>query len=119
MPQGPLLDWLHLYGCEQGYEQDPVPDPRTDFQTFILGKGRQFEAAVVGQLATIESVFSIATGLEAVTSLEAYQETFEAMRRGEPIIHQGVLRNPENRTYQLTSSSEAMSSPACSPSPLR
>ena len=30
----PLLDWLHLYGLEKGYERDAEPDPRTDFQEF-------------------------------------------------------------------------------------
>lgn len=95
----PLLDWLKLFGGEKGYEQDAVADPRTDFQEFVFRKGREFEAAVIEHLATIEPVFAITSGVEAVTSLDACRETFEAMRRGEPIIHQGVLRNPENRTY--------------------
>ena len=84
---------------EKGYERDPEPDPRTDFREFVFRKGREFEIAVVRHLATLERVFAVQSGVEAVTSLEACRETFEAMRRGEPIIHQGVLRNPENRTY--------------------
>ena len=95
----PLLDWLQLYGLEKGYERDAEPDLRTDFQEFVFRKGREFETAVVRHLGTIEPVFVIASGVEAVTSLEACRETFEAMRRGEPIIHQGVLRNPQTRTY--------------------
>ena len=98
----PLLDWLHLYGLEKGYERDAEPDLRTDFQEFVFRKGREFETAVVRHLGTIEPVFVIASGVEAVTSLEACRETFEAMRRGEPIIHQGVLRNPQTRTYGAT-----------------
>ena len=31
----PLLDWLNLFGAEKGYEVDPAPDPRTDFQEFV------------------------------------------------------------------------------------
>ena len=95
----PLLDWLNLYRAEKGHEQDPAPDPRTDFQEFVFRKGREFETAVVAHLATLAPVFALPSGVEAVTSLEACRETFEAMRRGEHIIHQGVLRNPENRTY--------------------
>ncbi len=95
----PLLDWLKLFGGEKGYEQDAVADPRTDFQEFVFRKGREFETAVIEHLATIEPLFAIASGAEAVTSLAACRETFEAMRRGAPIIHQGVVRNPENRTY--------------------
>ena len=95
----PLLDWLNFFGVEKGYEVDPAPDPRTDFQEFVFRKGREFEAAVIARLATIAPVFAMASGVEAVTSLEACRETFEAMVRGEPIIHQGVLRNPQTRTY--------------------
>ena len=95
----PLLDWLNFYGVAKGYAQDAAPDLRTDFQTFVFKKGREFETAVVRHLATLETVFPIASGVEAVTSLEACRETLDAMVRGEPIIHQGVLRNPETRTY--------------------
>ena len=95
----PLLDWLNLYGRARGYEQDAAPDPRTVFRAFIFKQGRNFETAVVRHLATLETVFPIASGVEAVTSLEACRETFDAMVRGEPIIHQGVLRNPETETY--------------------
>ena len=79
----PLLDWLNLFGAEKGYEQDPTPDPRTDFQQFVFRKGREFETAVIEHLATLGRVFATASGAKAVTSLVACRETFEAMRRGE------------------------------------
>lgn len=77
----PLLDWLNLYGVEKGYEQDPEPDPRTDFQEFVFRKGREFEAAVIAHLATLAPVFAVPAGVEAVTSLGACRWTFEAMQR--------------------------------------
>jgi hypothetical protein len=97
--QDPLLDWLNLYGEERGFERDPEPDPRTDFQAFIFRQGHAFEAAVVAHIETLEQVCRLEGGAKWTMSLDACRETFEAMARGEPVIHQGVLRNPENRTY--------------------
>ena len=63
----PLLDWLNLFGAEKGYEQDPAPDPRTDFQEFVFRKGREFETAVVAHLATHEPVFSEPSGVQVAS----------------------------------------------------
>ena len=63
----PLLDWLNLFGIEKGYEQDPAPDPRTDFQEFVFRKGREFETAVVAHLATHEPVFSEPSGVQVAS----------------------------------------------------
>ena len=95
----PLLDWLNLYGDAAGYKRDPEPDPRTDFQAFIFRQGHAFEAAVVSHLAEGDRVCRMDGSPEWLRSPEACQQTFEAMQRGEPIIHQGLLRNPQARTY--------------------
>jgi hypothetical protein len=98
----PLLDWLERYGAERGYLRDdelPGYDPRTDFTVLIFDLGRRFEAAVADHLRTLTEVEAIAAGAEDVRSLDAAEHTFDAMTRGVPIIHQGVLRNPQNRTY--------------------
>jgi hypothetical protein len=95
----PLLDWLHLYGDAKGFERDPEPDPRTDFQAFVFRQGHAFEAAVVEYLAKRDRVCRMDGSPEWLRSMGACEQTFAAMRRGEPIIHQGLLRNPENRSY--------------------
>lgn len=98
----PLLDWLELYGNEQGFERDtalPDYDARTDFTEFIFRKGAEFEEAVVSHLRTLTDVLTISSGPADVRDLVKAEETFEAMRTGTPIIYQGVLRDAENRVY--------------------
>lgn len=98
----PLLDWLDLYGEEQGYLRDdkrPGFDARTDFTGFILEQGQRFENAVVDQLRTVTDIETISTGPGDVRDLAAAEATFQAMTQGIPVIHQGVLRDPEHRTY--------------------
>lgn len=97
-----LLDWLALYGRRHGYLPDselPGYDARTDIMRFFFEQGNRFEEAVVAYLVTRCEVERIACGYEDVRSLEHAQRTFEAMCRGVPIIHQGVLRDAEHRTY--------------------
>jgi hypothetical protein len=72
---------------------------RTDFRAFIFRQGHRFENAVVAYLERSNKVRRMEGGPSWIRSDEACRETFEAMVCGEPIIHQAVLRNPENRTY--------------------
>jgi len=99
--QDPLLDWLELYGEEHGFRQDtayPDYDVRTDYTLFITEQGRRFAEAVVRLLGTRTDLVSIATGSADLRNLAKAEETFEAMRAGAALIHQGVLRDAEHRT---------------------
>ena len=98
----PLLDWLELYGSDRGFERDdelPDYDPRTDFTEFLFAQGRAFENAVVAHLRTLHPVMTISEGPEGVRDLAKAEETFRAMQDGTPMIHQGVLRDPQHRSY--------------------
>lgn len=98
----PLLDWLERHGRAKGFVPDDGIDGfdlRTDFLTFILERGIAFEESVVGLLARLGSVVRIADGWRDTQDLARAEATFEAMCAGEPLIHQGVLRNPQSRTY--------------------
>ena len=100
----PLLDWLDLYGEQKGFQQDKAfgrYDPRTDFTKFIFEQGRRFETAVVDLLRQDCEVRIIATERGDARDLRKAEETFAAMSDGVPIIHQGVLRDPEHRTYGM------------------
>ena len=100
--EDPLLDWLNLYGKEQGYQRDdelPGFDPRTDFTGFIFEQGHRFEGAVVEHLRSLTDVRTISQGPEDTRELGVAERTFDAMAEGVPVIHQGVLRDPEHRTY--------------------
>ena len=99
----PLLDWLDLHGEASGFERDPV-DPRTDFDSFVAGKGREFEAAVIEHLGGlgVGEVYQLADdeGLakDRCTDM-AVEATVAAMRRRVPLIAQGALRDVESRTF--------------------
>ena len=98
----PLLDWLDLYGNAHGFQRDDELDSydeRTDFGRFILRKGLEFEAAVAEYLRTLVPLYTVVKDPSGSRDLAAAEETFEAMRRGEPAIYQAVLRDAETRTY--------------------
>jgi len=98
----PVLDWLGLFGKDHGYQRDedlPGYDPRTDFTAFIFEQGRRFENRVVELLRSLTEVVTIADGAEDIRDLNTAERTFGAMVEGVPVIHQGVLRDPEHRTY--------------------
>jgi len=100
----PVLDWLNLYGIENGFEKDTslsTYDPRTDFTEFIFSQAALFEDNVVALLKKQTSVLDIATSPMDARSIDKAKDTFSAMEEGIPIINQGVLFNPENMTYGM------------------
>lgn len=97
-----LLDWLDRYGEAKGFVPDAKPDERVDFQEFVFRQGHAFEAAVIAYLKNQAEVRSFEAGMDWSMSMEGCQRTFDAMTEGVPIIHQGVVRNPETRTYGAT-----------------
>jgi len=62
-------------------------------------KGVAFEEAIKNHIATIHPIATISRGPTDVRSIDKAIETFEAMKDGLPIIHQGVLRHPDTKTY--------------------
>ena len=102
--QDTLLDWLDLYGETKGFQKDsdlPNYDPRTDFAKFIFKKAAEFEAAVIAYLKTLTTVVPICENYKNVQKKVKAEETFAAMKKGEPIIYQAVLWNADNRTYGI------------------
>ena len=98
----PLLDWLSMYGAKNGFVPDNEYkgyDPRTDFTEFIFTQGRRFEDAVMEEIESLAPVTRINSNPYAARDLDVSIHTVEAMRGGSEIIYQGVLRNPETRTY--------------------
>ena len=99
-----LSDWLNLYGEAHGFQKDPDVtgyDIRTDFTQFIFRKGREFEEAVLEHLKTLTNVVTIGQDRGDVRRQKKAEETFAAMERGELVIYQAVLWNPDNRTYGI------------------
>ena len=98
----PILDWLDLYGEENGFQRDTAlehHDPRTSFIEFIFKKGNEFESAVVHLLKQKYQIKQIAEVPADVRNSEFAERTFSAMEDGAPIISQGVLMDPQHQTY--------------------
>lgn len=98
----PLIDWLELYGRSHGLVPDNERagyDERTDFRRFLLDRANEFEAAVCSHIEGRHGVCRVASESGARRSRRAVEATWEAMTSGVSVIAQGVLWNPENRTY--------------------
>jgi hypothetical protein len=98
----PLIDWLDRYGRAHGFVPDderPGYDARTDFRAFIIDRAQAFERRVLDDLARRHELVCIRTEPAHVRDRAAVEATWDAMARGVECIAQGVLWNPETRTY--------------------
>ena len=105
--EDPLLDWLNIHGESKGFKKDEDYsgyDKNLDFTNFIFQKGHAFEASVVAYLQQEHGSDNFATvcnHYKDSRSLGKAQETFQLMKSGKPFILQGVLWNPQNRTFGM------------------
>ena len=100
-----LSDWLARHGRSKGFARSEF-DERTDFRGFIFRKGTEFERAVVEYLRSlgmgeVRGVSGQDCERAAARDLDLALATWDAMADGVAIIDQGVLRDPEHRTYGL------------------
>jgi len=98
----PLLDWLDRYGGERGLARDDqraAYDERFDFQRFLGMQGKRFEERVLADLEQRVGLTRIEVESRDARSLAAAHATVAAMERGERVIAQGLLRDPQTRTY--------------------
>ena len=98
----PLLDWLERFGGEHGFARDDqraAYDERFDFQRFLASQGKRFEERVLGDLEERVGLTRIDVDRNDARSLAAAHATVAAMERGERVIAQGLLRDPQSRTY--------------------
>jgi hypothetical protein len=97
-----LLDWLDRYGGERGIARDDqraAYDERFDFQQFLAKQGRRFEEKVLNDLEQRVGLTRIDVDRDDARSLAAAHATVAAMERGERVIAQALLRDPQSRTY--------------------
>ena len=102
MLDDPLLDWLALYGEKRGYtpaKDGPHYREELEFLPFIFRQGREFGDGILRLLQDRYDVTIIAQNHHEIRELAKAEETFAAMQRGTPIIHQAVLWDAENMTY--------------------
>lgn len=104
----PILDWLDLYGSQNGFVKDseePTFIRDADFGQFIKNKGIEFESRVLELLnkriigASFPEIVCPSGGSEFAKNKAAFLATLESMKAGASAISQGVLWNWENQTY--------------------
>ena len=100
-----ILDWLDLYGNEEEKDTaDKNYDANLDFVQLLFRKGHEFEYIVVNYLKNKFGADNFVTvGVNSADSKDPVkeQETLQHIKDGVPFILQGVLRNPDNKTYGM------------------
>lgn len=118
MMKDPLLDWLKYHhgsfvhknrryrkAVDQSSPELKKNFDKTgfNFTSYIMEQGVTFEKKVMKLLTKKFGPDRIAElhGEEAPRDPKKYEETLDAMRRGVPIIHSGVLHDPEHKTFGI------------------
>ena len=102
-----LLDWLNIYGIKKGFRKDTKKkgyDINLDFTNFLFEQGTKFEETVIEYLKIKHgdtNFVEVSKIPSHSRSLEKAEETLELMNKGIPFIIQGVLWNPNNRTFGI------------------
>ena len=97
----PLIDWLNHYGALKGLTADaktPNYDSRLDFGLFIMKQGCDFEEYIMGLLREKFKTDLVEVKPSAYTT--RMQETIDLMKKGTPIISQGMIFN-NNKTFGI------------------
>ena len=102
MLNDPLLDWLNRYGGKFNLLSDKKLNDKYDFNEYIRKKGIEFEKAIIYNLYKRfnNKIVNIANNYEGY-STEKLKKTIDAMYKGIPIIHHGVLHNTKNNTFGI------------------
>lgn len=105
----PIIDWLSFHGPTLAASQPKLSSHvlkalsgrvPNNFAEFIKDQGVQFEKSFMDFLyAKLKDMIINIGGADAPRSPEKVQETIVAMNKGIPVIYNGVLHNPDNKTY--------------------
>jgi len=108
MMKDPLLDWLkyHYKSLSQKnrkYKNNELYNNSYNFTPYIMEQGILFEKKVMKLITkkfNSERIKEIHGELDP-RNPEKVKETLDAMKKGIPIIHSGVLHNHKNKTYGI------------------
>lgn len=99
-----ILDWLEAYGVGRGLFPDNYNngyDQRLDFSFYIMSQGVHFEGMIMRDLMDRNKLSSNHTINYEHSHSQKIQETLRLMKEGVTIISQGMVFNPENKTFGL------------------
>lgn len=115
MLNDPLIDYLKEYNINS-LDDKPSKRPNSistismsshsnisitdSFTQYIMNAGIEFEEALIKILKKNHKIVKVADGIHS-RKKEKYKETISLMKKGIPIIYQGVLHNYNNNTYGL------------------
>ena len=102
MMNDPILDWLNMFGVENGFIQDQVISHNYDFNKYNMELGIKFENAVFDNIKSrFEDKYIEIASIYETFSFEKATETLNAMKEGIPFIIHGVLHNYDDQTYGI------------------
>lgn len=106
----PLIDWLSYHSQVLAFKRPKYTQKvskaitgrsQNNFNEFIMDQGKKFEAKFIEYLYSKhgKDIIIDIGGDDNSRSEEKVQQTLNAMNRGIPVIHSGVLHNTDNLTY--------------------
>jgi hypothetical protein len=108
----PLIDYLNEYNITS-LDKIPGANPKNNntiisienknktndiFVNYIMNAGVEFENELIKLIEKSHKVITVANYRDS-KNIEKYKDTIELMKKGEPIIYQGILHNYENYTF--------------------
>ena len=108
MLNDPLIDYLKEYNIHSLNDKPSknansitnIKRKDDDFSEYIKQAGIEFEEELYKIISKKHKTFKVADAIHA-RNVNKYQETINLMKKGVPIIYQGVLHNYQNKTYGL------------------
>ena len=91
----PILDWLNLYGEQNGYKKNIQENK---FSNFLKEKGLEFEEKIFNHIR--KKYYSKTLDSNTEYHLN-YKKTLEFMNNGVPIIFHGVVYNLKEKLFGI------------------
>jgi len=105
LPRLPPVESNALTPFGGGRVTDPtkMTETSSNFNRFIMNQGCEFEKLVIKEMVQMfgKDMVDIGTNFNNVYNLEYCYKTFEEMKKGTPIINNGLLINPKNYTFGI------------------
>jgi hypothetical protein len=108
MIDDPIIDWLELYAqksvmfSDETYKQQltSIAEKQSTFQQCIMKQGTVFEQKIINAIKQKFPVATVANYQES-KSYDKYMETVSLIKKGVPIIYQGVLHDYEHKIFGM------------------